>query len=67
MSAKHNHTSFDVRLGHHYILFIKVPLVQSYILLRIPHLGLLLYRRISGIAIPFSVALEQVKYPEFTN
>jgi hypothetical protein len=43
MPAKHNHTSFGVRPGDHYILFTNVPLGQSYILLRFPHLRLLLH------------------------
>jgi hypothetical protein len=44
MSAKHNHTSFGVRPGDHYMSFTKVHLVQSCILLRFPHLGPLLHQ-----------------------
>jgi hypothetical protein len=44
MAAKHNHTSFGVRPGDHYMSFTKVPLGQSCILLRIPHLGPLLHQ-----------------------
>jgi hypothetical protein len=39
MPAKHNHPSFGIRLGDHYMMFTKVPLCQSCILLRFPHLG----------------------------
>jgi hypothetical protein len=44
MLAKHNHTSFCVRLGDHYMPFTNVPLGQSCILLRVPHLGSLLHQ-----------------------
>jgi hypothetical protein len=44
MLAKHSHTSFGVRPGDHYMSFTKVPLGQSYIQLRIPHLGPLLHQ-----------------------
>jgi hypothetical protein len=44
MLAKHNHASFGVRSGDHYMLFTKVPLGQSCILLRIPNLGPLLHQ-----------------------
>jgi hypothetical protein len=44
MLAKHNHTSFGVRLGDHYMPFTKVHLGQSCILLRIPHLTPLLHQ-----------------------
>jgi hypothetical protein len=59
MPAKHNHTSFGVRPEDHYMSFTKVPLGQSYILLRFPHLRPLLYQADPTIAIPFPVALEQ--------
>jgi hypothetical protein len=44
MLVKHNHTSFGVRLGHHYMPFTKVPLGQPCIMLRIPYLGPLLHQ-----------------------
>jgi hypothetical protein len=44
MSAKHNHTSFGVRPGDHYMSITKIPLGQYCILLRIPHLGPLLHQ-----------------------
>jgi hypothetical protein len=37
-------TSFGVRSGDHYILFTKVPLGQSCILLRFPHLRPLMHQ-----------------------
>jgi hypothetical protein len=44
ISVKHNHTFFGVRSGDHYILFTKVPLGQSYILLRFAPLRPLLHQ-----------------------
>jgi hypothetical protein len=44
MPAKHNHTSFGVRPRDHCMPFTKIPLGQSCILLRIPHLGPLLHQ-----------------------
>jgi hypothetical protein len=44
MPTKNNHTSFNVRPGDHCMLFTKVPLGQSYILLRVPHLRPLLHQ-----------------------
>jgi hypothetical protein len=44
MRAKHNHTFFCVRSGDHYMSFTKVPLGQSCILVRFPHLGPLLHQ-----------------------
>jgi hypothetical protein len=44
MTVKHNHTFFDVRSGDHYMLITNVSLGQSYILLRISHLGPLLHQ-----------------------
>jgi hypothetical protein len=44
MLTKHNHTSFGMRLGDHYMPFTKVHFGQSCILLRISHLGPLLHQ-----------------------
>jgi hypothetical protein len=67
MLAKHNHTSFGVRLGDHYMPFTKVPLGQSWILLRFPHLRPLLHQADPRYSIPLPIAIEQDTYPKFPN
>jgi hypothetical protein len=53
-----SHTFIGVRIGYYYMPFTKVPLGQSCILLRFPHLGPLLHQAARRYSIPFSVALE---------